>query len=77
MIVINLDVMMARRKISLNQLSELVGISVPNLSVLKNNKCRAIRFSTLNALCRALDCQPADILSYTDDKEEREYDESI
>ena len=62
MIIINLDVMMAKRKISLNDLAERVGISVPNLSVLKNNKCRAIRFSTLNALCRTLDCQPADLI---------------
>lgn len=75
MIVINLDVMMAKRKMSLNQLAEKVGVSVPNLSVLKNNKCRAIRFSTLNALCKALDCQPADILEYVDTKEEMYDDE--
>lgn len=64
MIIINLDVMMAKRKISLNELAEKVGVSVPNLSVLKNNKCRAIRFSTLNALCGALSCQPADLIEY-------------
>ena len=64
MIVINLDVMMAKRKISLNELSEKVGISVPNLSVLKNNKCRAIRFSTLDALCDVLECQPSDLMEY-------------
>lgn len=63
--------MMAKRKISLNELSERVGISVPNLSVLKNNKCRAIRFSTLDALCSALECQPADIIEYV----KGEYDE--
>ncbi len=67
MIIINLDVMMAIRKISLNELSERVGISVPNLSVLKNNKCRAIRFSTLDSICAVLDCQPADILEYRKD----------
>ena len=63
-ITVNLDVMMAKRKISLNDLSEKVGISVPNLSVLKNNKCKAIRFSTLEALCKELDCQVGDILTY-------------
>ena len=69
-IIINLDVMMAKRKISLNTLSERVGISVPNLSVLKNNKCKAIRFSTLNALCQVLECQPQDILEYREDEED-------
>ncbi len=67
MIVINLDVMMAKRKISLNTLSERVGISVPNLSILKNNKCKAIRFSTLNALCEVLECEPQDIIEYRKD----------
>ena len=62
MIVVNLDVMMAKRKMSLNELSERVGITLANLSVLKNNKARAIRFSTLDAICRALDCTPQDIL---------------
>jgi putative transcriptional regulator len=66
-IIVNLDVMMAKRKISLNELSALVDISLANLSILKNNKCRAIRFSTLNALCKALDCQPADLLEYGPD----------
>lgn len=66
-IIVNLDVMMAKRKISLNELSSLVDISLANLSILKNNKCRAIRFSTLNALCKALGCQPADLLEYTSD----------
>ena len=57
MIVINLDVMMAKRKMSLNELSEKVGITLANLSILKNNKAKAIRFSTLDAICRALDCR--------------------
>lgn len=66
MIVINLDVMMAKRKMSLNELSEKVGITLANLSILKNNKAKAIRFSTLDAICRALDCRVEDILEYTD-----------
>ena len=64
MIVINLDVMMARRKMSLNELSDKVGITLANLSILKNNKAKAIRFSTLDAICRALDCRVEDILEY-------------
>lgn len=64
MIIINLDVMMAKRKMSLGELSESVGITLANLSILKNNKAKAIRFSTLDAICRALDCQPSDILEY-------------
>ena len=67
MIVINLDVMMARRKMSLNELSEKVGITLANLSILKNNKAKAIRFSTLDAICRALDCRVEDILEYRED----------
>ncbi len=67
MIEVNLDVMMARRKISLHELAERVGITEANLSILKNNKAKAIRFSTLEALCRVLDCQPGDILAYTED----------
>jgi putative transcriptional regulator len=63
-IVVNLDVMMARRKISLNELSEKVGISVTNLSLLKNGHVRGVRFATLEAVCQALDCQPGDILEY-------------
>ena len=63
-IIINLDVMMARRKMSLNELSERVGITIANLSILKTGKAKAIRFSTLDAICKALDCQPADILEY-------------
>ena len=64
MIVINLDVMLAKRKMSLTELSEKVGITMANLSILKKGKARAIRFSTLESICRGLDCQPADILEY-------------
>lgn len=64
MIQVNLDVMMARRKMSLNELADRMGITLANLSILKNNKGKAIRFSTLDAICKALDCQPADILEY-------------
>lgn len=64
MIRINLDVMMARRKVSLTELADRVGITLANLSVLKTGKARAIRFSTLDALCQVLDCQPGDILEY-------------
>jgi len=67
MIIINLDVMMAKRKMSLNELSEKVGITLANLSILKNNKAKAIRFSTLDALCRALDCKVEDIIEYKND----------
>jgi len=63
-IIVNLDVIMAKRKMSLSELSAKVGITLANLSILKNNKAKAIRFSTLNALCDALDCQPSDILEY-------------
>ena len=66
-IVVNLDVMMAKRKISLNELSEKVGLTLSNLSILKTGKAKAIRFSTLEAVCRVLDCQPADILEYRPD----------
>ena len=66
MIVINLDVMMAKRKMSLNELSEKVGITLANLSILKNNKAKAIRFSTLDAICRALNCRVEDIIEYVD-----------
>lgn len=67
MIIINLDVMMAKRKMSLNELSERVGITLANLSILKNNKAKAIRFSTLEALCRALDCKVEDIIEFRED----------
>lgn len=64
--IINLDVMLARRKMSVTELSDKVGITMANLSILKNGKARAIRFSTLEAICKALDCQPGDILEYRD-----------
>lgn len=64
-IIVNLDVMMAKRKIGLIELSEKIGITPANLSILKNNKAKAIRFSTLEDICRVLDCQPADILEYS------------
>jgi putative transcriptional regulator len=66
-IIVNLDVMMAKRKISLNELAEKVGITNANLSILKNNKAKAIRFSTLEAICRELNCQPGDILEFIND----------
>ncbi len=66
MIIINLDVMMAKRKMSLNELSSKVGITLANLSILKNNKAKAIRFSTLDAICKALDCKVEDIIEYKD-----------
>ena len=62
---INLDVMMARRKIGLTELSQEVDVTMANLSILKNNKAKAIRFTTLEAICRELDCQPGDIIEYT------------
>jgi len=64
--IVNLDVMLARRKMSVTALSDKVGITMANLSILKNGKARAIRFSTLEAICKALDCQPGDILEYRD-----------
>lgn len=67
-IIVNLDVMMAKRKISLNELSERVDLTLSNLSVLKTGKAKAIRFSTLDAICKALDCQPGDILEYVNDE---------
>ncbi|MEY4459273.1 MAG: hypothetical protein RIT38_478 [Bacteroidota bacterium] len=63
-IIVNLDVMMAKRKMSLNELSDKVGLTLANLSILKTGKAKAIRFSTLEAICKVLDCQPADILEY-------------
>ena len=63
-IIVNLDVMMAKRKMSLNELSEKVDLTLANLSILKTGKAKAVRFSTLEAICRALDCQPADLLEY-------------
>lgn len=68
-IIVNLDVMMAKRKMSATELSREVGITLPNLSILKTNKAKAIRFSTLDAICRALQCQPSDILEYVETDE--------
>lgn len=68
-IIVNLDVMMAKRKMSLNELSEKVELTLANLSILKTGKAKAIRFSTLSAICDALDCQPGDILEYAGDKQ--------
>ncbi|MCM3213406.1 helix-turn-helix domain-containing protein [Niallia taxi] len=66
-IIINVDVMLAKRKMSVTELSERVGITMANLSILKNGKAKAIRLSTLDAICKALDCQPGDILEYKDE----------
>ena len=68
-IIVNLDVMMAKRKMSLSELSQRVDITLANLSILKNNKAKAVRFSTLAAICKALDCQPGDILEFLSDDE--------
>lgn len=67
-IIVNLDVMMAKRKMSSTELSQRLGITMANLSILKNNKAKAVRFSTLNDLCDILDCQPGDLLEYVPDK---------
>ena len=67
-IIINIDVMLAKRKMSVTELAEKVGITMANISILKNGKAKAIRFSTLEGICKALDCQPGDILEFKDDK---------
>ena len=69
-IIVNLDVMMAKRKMSLTELANQVDITLANLSILKNNKAKAVRFSTLNAICKALNCQPGDILEYVEESKE-------
>lgn len=69
-IIVNLDVMMAKRKISSSELAAKIDLTLANLSILKNNKAKAIRFSTLEAICKALDCQPGDILEFADDGKE-------
>lgn len=69
-IVVNLDVMMAKRKIGLMELADKMGITPANLSILKNNKAKAVRFTTLDAICRVLECQPGDILEYVEDDED-------
>ena len=71
-IIVNIDVMLAKRKMSVTELSEKVGITMSNLSILKNGKARAIRFSTLEAICKALDCQPGDILEYRSEEDSTE-----
>ena len=71
-IVVNLDVMMAKRKMSLNELASKVDLTLANLSILKNNKAKAVRFSTLEAICKALDCQPGDILECVEGQEDEE-----
>ncbi len=68
-IVVNVDVMMARRKMSMTELTERVGLTMANLSILKNGRAKAVRFSTLEALCRVLDCQPGDLLEWQPDRE--------
>ena len=72
-IIINIDVMLAKRKMSVTELSGRVGITMANLSILKNGKAKAIRLSTLEAICKALDCQPGDLLEYTSDKDAQEF----
>ena len=72
MIIVNLDVVMAKRKMSLNKLSELTGITLANLSILKNNKAKAVRFSSLEVICKALNCQPGDILEYKEEVSDNE-----
>ncbi|MCC1485287.1 helix-turn-helix domain-containing protein [Winogradskyella immobilis] len=67
-IIVNLDVMLAKRKMKSKDLAEIIGITTANLSILKSGKAKAIRFSTLEAICKALDCQPSDILEYIDDE---------
>ena len=69
-IIVNLDVMMAKRKISVTDLAQEIDITMANLSILKNNKAEAVRFTTLDAICKALKCQPGDILEYVEDEEE-------
>ena len=69
MIVFHIDVMLAKRKMSLTELSERVGITLANLSILKTGKARAVRFSTLESICRALDCQPGDVLEYSEEQQ--------
>ncbi len=71
MIIVNLDVVLAQRKMQLSQLAEQIGITVPNLSILKSGRARAVRFSTLDAICDALDCQPGDILAFEPNAEEK------
>ena len=73
----NLDIMMAKRKIGLTELSKEVDITMANLSILKNNKAKAVRFTTLEALCKALHCQPGDLIEYVEEEEEKDGEEQI
>ena len=73
-VIVNLDVMLARRKMSVTELTEKVGITMANISILKNGKARAIKFSTLGAICRALECQPGDILEWREDEEDDRFE---
>lgn len=73
----NLDVMMVKRKIGLTELSKEVDITMANLSILKNNKAKAVRFTTLEALCKALHCQPGDLIEYVEEEEEKDGEEQI
>lgn len=73
----NLDVMMAKRKIGLTELSKEVDITMANLSILKNNKAKAVRFTTLDALCKALHCQPGDLIEYVEEEEKKDGEEQI
>ena len=73
-VIVNLDVMLARRKMSVTELSDKVGITMANISILKNGKARAIKFSTLGAICRALDCQPGDILEWREDEVDDQFE---
>ena len=70
MIIVNIDVMLAKRKMKVGELASLIGITNANLSILKNGKAKAVRMETLNAICKALDCQPGDLLEYRPDEEE-------
>ena len=72
MLIINLDVMLARRKMSVTELAQRVGITLANISILKNGKAKAIRFSTLEKICQVLECQPGDILEYQEEEDEEE-----
>ena len=76
-IIVNLDVMMAKRKMRLGELAEKVDITQANLSILKNNKAKAVRFTTLEALCKALHCQPGDLIEYVEEEEEKDGEEQI
>ena len=71
-IIVNLDIMMAKRKMGLTELSEKVDVTMANLSILKNNKAKAVRFSTLAAICKTLDCQPGDLLEFIDEEDEND-----